>query len=119
MLDSKKTIGANRMKKEDLEQLEKLQQTIITNAVIEPKSIDYNLKHPTGRITAEPLNGVIEVSFSGWGPRPLYYPCNQVSLGLLKMFKKKSFTKKNIEELRLLGFNVVVQDTIHVPDIFR
>jgi hypothetical protein len=50
----------------------------------------------------------IELSYADVLTRPLFYPENQFSKDLVKLMKCKSFTKKEVEHLRMMGFNVTI-----------
>ena len=48
----------------------------------------------------------IELSYADVLTRPLFYPENQFSRDLVSLMKCKSFTKKEVEHLRMMGFTV-------------
>ena len=63
---------------------------------------------------------IIKVSFSNLMSRPLYYPENDFAVNLARLMRRKSFTKKEIDDLRSIGFIVETGPrNLEVPEIYK
>lgn len=51
----------------------------------------------------------VKVYYSAYLRRALFYPANKMAYGLLLLVHRKSFTKKNIDHLKRVGFPVEVE----------
>jgi len=52
---------------------------------------------------------IIKVSYADILSRPLFYPVNKVAYGMAILTRRKTFTIKEIEHLRALGFTVQIE----------
>ena len=62
----------------------------------------------------------LKVSYADVLTRPLFYPENDFAQKLAVLMRRKTFTKKEVDFLREIGFNVEVSvRRIEVPDNLR
>lgn len=51
----------------------------------------------------------LKICYANLLSRPLFYPVNKFAYGLLLLMRRKSFTKKEVEHLRNIGFSVEIE----------